>query len=164
MYNTDAQNFATGLLPFSLRGSVKELLKVLASPFAVLYENFREFRKGTLHSLSYNACVGSMQAMLNDFCSGELGNLLPERPILVDEGEAVPSVMVYPEAEWKPLMVGWVILTSHRTWGAVPFVVRIPSELSPSAHYQNAANLYNKVERLVQQYKMAGTRYTIEYY
>ena len=35
MYNTDVQNFATGLLPFSLRGSVKELLKVLASPFAV---------------------------------------------------------------------------------------------------------------------------------
>lgn len=163
MYNTDPQNFATGLLPFSLRGSVKELLKVLVSPFTVLYNDFRNFRNGSLHSLRYNACVGSMQAMLNDFCSEYLVGLLPERKILVDEGEAVQSVMVYPEAEWEPLMVGWVILTSHRTWGAAPFVVRIPVERSP-INFQNAADLYNKVDRLVQQYKMAGTRYTIEYY
>lgn len=158
MYNVDLKKFATGLLPFSLRGSVKVLLYALLHPVKALHHRFSDVRGESLWRMKYNACVGSMQAMLNDRFADILNSVSPALPILIDEGDAVPSIMVYPNNEQTPLMVGWVMLTSHRIWSAAPFVVRIPIA------FEGDENLRNAVEKLVKQYKLEGTKYIIEYY
>lgn len=158
MYNVDLKKFATGLLPFSLRGSVKELQYALLHPVKALHHRFSVFREKSLWRMKYNACVGSMQAMLNDRFADILNSVSPALPILIGDGEAVPSVLVYPNNEQEPVMVGMVMLTSHRSWGAAPFVVRIPIA------FEGDENLRNAVEKLVKQYKLEGTKYIIEYY
>ena len=158
MYNVDLKKFATGLLPFSLRGSVKELLYALLHPVKALHHRFSDFRGESLWKMKYNACVGSMQAMLNDRFADELAAHAPNRLILIEDGDAVPAVLVYPEAEHQPVMVGTVMLTSHTTWGAAPFLVKIPEEL------EGNSDLYHAVEALVRQYRLLGTKYRIVYY
>lgn len=158
MYNVDLKKLATGLLPFSLRGSVKELLYALLHPVKALHHRFSVFRGESLWRMKYNSCVGSMQAMLNDRFADILNSESQALQILIGDGEPVPTILVYPNEEQEPVMVGMVMLTSHRRWGAVPFVVRIPIE------FEGDENLRNAVEKLVKQYKLAGTKYTVEYY
>lgn len=158
MFNVDWKKFATGLLPFTLRGSVKELLYALLHPVKALHHIFSDFREESLWRMKYNACVGSMQAMLNDRFADELAISAPNRIIMIEDGDAVPAVLVYPEAEHQPVMVGTVMLTSHTTWGAVPFLVKIPEEL------EGNTDLYYAVEALVRQYRLLGTKYRIVYY
>lgn len=157
-YSVDLRKFAAELLPFALRGNVMALLRVLTHPARVLHHRFMEFRGGALWRLSYNACVGSMQAMLNDRFGDILAGVSPAREILVDDGQSVPSLMVYPEAEHAPLVLGCVMLTSHTAWGSVPFVVQIPDD------FEDDTDLRNAVEALVRQYKLSGTNFTIVHY
>jgi len=157
-YSVNIRKFAIGLLPFALRGNVKELLGVLMQPLRSLHNRFTTYRKDCLWRLSYNACVGSMQAMLNDRFYDKLHSAETYSPILIDDGESVPSVLVYPNAAHQPLMIGRVMLTSHTTWGTAPFVVKIPMA------FYGDTDLLNAVEALVKQYKLSGTKYTIEYY
>lgn len=158
MYSVNFRRFVNGLLPFALRGNVKELACVLSQPFRALHHRFTEYRQKCLWKLSYNACVGSMQAMLNDRFADELAVNAPGRIIMIEDGDAVPAVLVYPEAEHQPVMVGTVMLTSHATLGAVPFLVKIPEEL------EDNTDLYYAVEALVRQYRLLGTKYRIVYY
>ena len=157
-YSVNIRKFAIGLLPFALRGNVKELLGVVMQPVKSLHHRFTAYREDCLWRLSYNSCVGSMQAMLNDRFYDKLHSVDPYRPILINDGEAVPAILVYPDAEWQPLMIGCVMVTSHSSWGTAPFVVRIPIA------FENNMDLRNAVEALVKQYKLSGTKYIIEYY
>ena len=157
-YSVNIRNFATGLLPFSLRGNVKELLCVLLQPVRLLHFHFTMYRRESLWRLKYNCCVGSMQAMLNDRFADLLHSVDHYCPILIDDGESIQSILVYPDAEYQPLMVGCVMVTSYTSWGTAPFVVRIP------VAFEDNIDLRNAVEALVRQYKLSGTKYTIEYY
>lgn len=157
-YSVNIRKFAIGLLPFSLRGNLKELADVLLKPVKALHHRFTMYRRNCLWRLSYNACVGSMQAMLNNRFYDILHSVSPYCPILINDGEAVPAILVYPDAEWQPLMIGCVSVTSHSSWGTAPFVVRIPMA------FEGNTDLRNAVEKLVKQYKMTGTKYIIEYY
>ncbi len=157
-YGVDLRKFATELLPFSLRGDTRELLRVLTHPARVLHHRFSDFRGRSLWKMKYCACVGSMQAMLNDRFADILASVSPARDILIDDGLSVASLMVFPEAEHDPLMLGCVMLTSHTAWGSVPFVVQIPDD------FEDDADLRNAVNALVRQYRLSGTNYTIVYY
>lgn len=156
MYSVNWRRFAIGLLPLAMRGSVKELCSVLTEPVRVLHHRFTVLREDGTWRLDYNCCTGSLQAMLNDRYSDVLQQV--GRPILIEDGAAVRELMVYRNSDYRPLMVGCHTVLSHTEWSAAPFLVKVPVEL------ENNTNLILRIEAYVKQYKMAGTKYVIEFY
>ena len=157
-YNVDFGNFIGGWLPQALRGTVRVWAEVLCQPFRSLHHRFMEYRREKLRALQYNAQTVSLEAMLNDRFRDILAARANERRIIVEDGNAVPALMVCPDSDWQPVMVGMVTVTSASLWGAVPFEVRIPVEL------QGDQDTLDRVERLVQRYKLLGTKHVIVYY
>lgn len=157
-YDVDFGNFIGGWLPQALRGTVRAWAEVLCSPFKSLHHRFVQYRKEKLTALKYNAQAVSLEAMLNDYLRDELAVYASGRRVKVEDGNAIPSLLVYPELEHQPVMVGMVTVTSAALWGAVPFVVKIPVEL------QGDQDVQNRVDRLVRRYKLLGTRHDIVYY
>lgn len=154
----DFGKFIGGLLPQALRGTVRTWTEVLCQPFKSLHHRFLQYRKDKLWALKYNAQTVSLEAMLNDYFHDTLAVNAPGRHIEVEDGSATPSLFVYPDNEHLPVMVGFVTVTSSTLWGAVPFEVRIPVEL------QGDQDTLDRVERLVQRYKLLGTKHVIVYY
>ncbi len=158
MYDVDFGKFVGGWLPGALRGTVRVLALVLTQPFRSLHHRFTQYRREKLRALRYDATAVRLEAMLNDYLHDELAALAGGRRILVEDGAAVRPCLVYPEAERQPVMVGMQMIHSCTAWGAVPFVVKIPAALDGNK------DVRNRVDRLVQRYKLLGTRHTIEYY
>ena len=157
-YNVNFGKFVGGWLPGALRGTVREWALVLIQPFKSLHHRFMQYRKEKLRALRYDATTVRLEAMLNDYLHDELAVLANGRRILVEDGAAVQQCVVYPEAEHLPVMVGMQMIYPASTWGAVPFVVKIPAEL------EGNKDVRNRVDRLVRRYKLLGTRHVIVYY
>ena len=157
-YDADIRKFASGWLPGTLRGTVREWALVLIQPFRSLHHRFMQYREEKLRALQYDATTVRLEAMLNDYLHDELAVLANGGRILVEDGAAVQQCIVYPEAERLPVMVGMQMIHSCTAWGAVPFVVKIPAAL------QGNRDVWNRVDRLVRRYKLLGTKHTIEYY
>lgn len=160
MYNVNIKKFARSLLSFSMRGNVVRIVDVLTQPFRVLHFRLMDFRSKTSWKLEYNACVGKVQAMLNDRFADIVALLALGHSIQVEDGIAVSETIVFKKSDTVNghIVVGSVVVTSHTQWGAVPFNVKIPIEL------QNNSSVCDSIERMVQKHKFAGTQYTITYY
>lgn len=163
MYNIDFRNFVYSMMPFSLRGSMAELCSVLAEPFRNLHQRFTEYRDWYNWLLQYNCTAQSIEDMLNDYFH------IPAtaRRIRVTDGTAIASVTVYREADHFPVVLGSCTLHSHTTWGHVPFVVEVPTELYYSAPPSNQVPnepLIGRIDRLVNLTKLYGLKHnTIPY-
>lgn len=158
MYEINFKNLAVGLLPQSLRGNVVELMHVLTHPFRVLHHRFMSYRAEKLDQLHYSCCVGSLQAMLNDYFADNIVLQAAGLPILVCEGDIIQETYIYPEAEHLPLMIGCVNIYPLDVWGVYPFVIRVPRV------FEENRDMMHKIIRLANQYKLTGTTYRIEYY
>ena len=154
----DFGKFIGGLLPQALRGTVQAWAEVLCQPFKSLHHRFMQYRDDKLRALKYNAQTVSLEAMLNYRFRDILAARANEKRIVVEDGGEVQDLMVFQNNDWKPVMVGMVTVTSASLWGAVPFEVRIPVEL------RGDQSVLDRTERLVQRYKLLGTRYVIVYY
>ena len=157
-YDVDFSKFIGGWMPQALRGTVRAWAEVLCLPFKSLHHRFMQYRQEKLLALKYNAQTVSLEAMLNDRFRDTLAVHAPERRIIVEDGNEVPALMVYPNNDWRPVMVGMVTVTSAALLGAPPFEVRIPVEL------RGDQSVLDRTERLVHLYKLLGTRYVIVYY
>ena len=157
-YDVDFGNYIGGLLPQALRGTVRAWAEVLCRPFRWLHHRFMEYRTEKLWALQFNAQTVRLEALLNDYFRDTLAVHAPGRRFEVGDGNATPSLFVYPNAECLPVMVGFVTVTSASLWGAVPFEVRIPVEL------QGDQSVLDRTERLVQRYKLIGTKHVIVYF
>ena len=158
IYDVNFRRFAGGWLPGALRGAVLEWVMVLIQPFRSLHARFMAYREEKLLALRYDTTTVRLEAMLNYYLRDELAVLANGGRILVEDGAAVQQCIVYPEAEYLPVMVGMQMIHSCTAWGATPFVVKIPAAL------QGNRDVKNRVDRLVRRYKLLGTKHTIEYY
>lgn len=157
-YDVDFRKFAGGWMPGALRGAVLEWVLVLLQPFRSLHARFMAYREEKLRALQYDATVVRMEAMLNYYLRDELAEYAGGGRIIVEDGDAVLPLLVYPETEHLPVMVGMQLIYSYSVWGAVPFVVKIPAAL------EGNRDVWNRVDRLVRRYKLFGTKHTIVYY
>ena len=157
IYDVNFRRFAGGWLPGALRGAVLEWVMVLIQPFRSLHARFMAYREEKLLALRYDATTVRLEAMLNYYLRDELAEFAPNDRIIVEDGAAVQPCIVYPEPEQQPVVVGMQTIHSHTAWGAVPFVVKIPAALKGNK------DVWNRVDRLVQRYKLLGTKHTIEY-
>jgi hypothetical protein len=71
-----------------------------------------------------------------------------------DSGESIDELLIFPNAEQKPIHLGQVLIYPSSRWGNKPFLVLVPEELR---------DIENKLKRYLDSYKFLGTRYTIEY-
>lgn len=164
-YNIDFRKFAKGLLPQALRGTaLLTFIEVLARPFNEIHSAFDQYREDKLWYLNYNCTAASLEAMLNNAFSGELEaqGFAPddpdEPPIRVVDGVEGNEVLLYPAASHLPVIINPVVrLTLGSTWGARPFIVRIPSAMD--GHLDMV-----KLHRLVHIFKLYGIGYSIEWY
>lgn len=158
MYNVNFKRLAIGMLPHSLRGTFRHFVAELAVPFSMLHHRLMEYRSGILQSLTYDGSVGGLERMLNDYFRDVLEVRAGGDRILVGDGVMEYGPLVYPEAEHLPVIVGVAKVMPIAEWGCVPFVVSIPDALDGDA------DIYDKVDRLVEQYKFTGTKHIIQYY
>ncbi len=158
IYDVNFRRFAGGWLPGALRGAVLEWVMVLIQPFRSLHARFLDYRREKLIALQYNATVVRMEAMLNYYLHDELAAYANNGRIIVEDGASIQPLLVYLEAEHLPVMVGMQMVYPYAMCGAASFVVKIPAAL------QGDQDVWNRVDRLVQRYKLLGTQHTIEYY
>ena len=131
-YNIDFRKFAKGLLPQALRGTtLLAFMEVLMRPFREIHTDFTLYREEKLWYLNYNCTASSLEAMLNDFFRDDIAacGLDPDaQPIKVVDGVEGNEVLIRPAANRLPVVLKPVVrLTLGSTWGARPFIVRIPN-------------------------------------
>ncbi|MDR1878292.1 MAG: hypothetical protein LBQ64_01860 [Bacteroidales bacterium] len=146
-YDINFKRLITYYLPVSLRGNLVEFLFVLLKPLRRLHFLFLKHVDDTDEKLSYNSQYPNLQRLLNDQCDPV------ERGIQVrDNGGNIDWTLIYPNAELKPLVMPFVIYPASQ-YGYQPFTVHVPEGVF------NANE--NKLKRLLNQYKFAGTKYKI---
>lgn len=171
-YNINFGKFAKGLLPQALRGTtLLAFIEVLVRPFREIHTDFTLYREEKLWYLNYNCTAASLQEMLNDYFHESLssGGFDPypdnpaNAPIQVVDGVEGNEVLVYQAASHLPVKLNPVVrLTLGITWGARPFIVRIPAQMhDPDNDYSIDEG---KVRRVVNIFKLYGIGYSIEWY
>ena len=149
-YDLDFVKLIKYVLPVSVRGNLVEFIYVLIIPIRVVYNRFLDLKNENENKLSYNAQYPNLQRLLND----KIDNIL-RRIKIKDSGESIDELLIYPNAELKPIHLGQVVIYPSSKWGYKPFTVLVPQSLD---------NQENKIKRLLDNYKFSGTKYKIEYY
>jgi hypothetical protein len=71
-----------------------------------------------------------------------------------DNGENIPWLLAYPDAERKPILTPFVVYPAAR-YGYQGFTVELPEEIF------NDEDKKGLVKRLVDSYRFAGTKYKL---
>ena len=118
-------------------------------PLNKLLDDFKVHRERDLYNLAHNSQVCYLRKALNDEFDPQL------RRIKIEDGRQKQRLYIYPRSANKPLYLGKVFLYQRGAYidGGVDFVVVLPLGLEYDRY---------KLEALVNFYKLAGKRWTIE--
>ncbi|MBR1839347.1 MAG: hypothetical protein IJ782_01985 [Prevotella sp.] len=162
-YDVEYKKLAVLLLPICLRQrTLIALLSVLVTPVQWLSERFAEYRAMKDMRLKHNGQVCYLRGILNDQFDPVA------RRIRVTDNESQHAAVIILRRLLHPVLridgrgkAGYKALRIYRRgWeatGAVGFVVEIPQELRGTINEQ-------ELQAVVNTYKLAGTRYFINYY
>jgi hypothetical protein len=137
------------VLLVSVRGNLVEFIYVLLKPIRDIHFQFMRAKETTENKLSYNAQYPNFQRLLNDEFDAEL-----RRIQVRDSGGNIEGLLIYPNEERKPLHLGQVLIYPSYMWGYPPFLVTLPDGFQ---------SVENRVRRILDKYKFAGTKYKIVY-
>ena len=150
IYNFNIDKLLVLLTPTFLRKpKLIAWLRMLTTPLhKVLYE-FQRARQADLHNLAHNSQVCYLRKALNDEFDDE------QRRIRIEDGRQKQRLYIYPRSANKPLYLGRIFLYQRGDYidGGVDFIVVLPKDLTYDKY---------KLEALVNFYKLAGKRWTIE--
>lgn len=152
-YEISFRNLIGGLMPQSLRGSVLTLAWVLTRGVRELYVRLLGWRSKHWKDMEYNCQYPLMQKRLND----ELDNT--DRRIRVREATgSLATAVVFPKGTNHVQLVvdepgSTVVVHPWRVYRYRPFEIVLPTGMDALEH--------NRVVKLADTYKLAGTRYTI---
>ena len=150
MYNLNIDKLLVLLTPTFLRKpKLVAWLRMLATPLhKVLYE-FQRACQADLYNLAHNSQVCYLRKALNDEFDDE------QRRIRIEDGRQKQRLYIYPRSANKPLYLGEIFLYQRGDYidGGVDFIVVLPKDLTYDKY---------KLEALVNFYKLAGKRWTIE--
>nr|DAO80738.1 MAG TPA: hypothetical protein [Caudoviricetes sp.] len=122
---------------------------MLATPFHKLLYDFQRASQDNLYNLAHNSQVCYLRKALNDEFDDE------QRRIRIEDGKQKERLYIYPRSANKPLYLGEIFLYQRGDYidGGVDFIVVLPKDLTYDKY---------KLEALVNFYKLAGKRWTIE--
>ena len=138
------------LLPTFLRKpKLVAWLRTLATPLHKLLYTFQQARTADLYNLAHNSQVCCLRKALNDEFDPQ------QRRIRIEDGKQNERLYIYPRSANKPLYLGKVFLYQRGDYidGGVDFIVVLPEGLEYDKY---------KLGALVNFYKLAGKRWTIE--
>ncbi|XTB52982.1 hypothetical protein LDK11_12330 [Fusobacterium nucleatum] len=150
MYNLNIDKLLVLLTPTFLRKpKLIAWLRTLAMPLNKLLDDFKVHRERDLYNLAHNSQVCYLRKALNDEFDPQL------RRIKIEDGRQNQRLYIYPRSANRPLYIGKVFLYQRGSYidGGVDFVVVLPHGLEYDRY---------KLEALVNFYKLAGKRWTIE--
>ncbi len=148
-YDVNFKKLIKDILPTAIRKNIIEFIHAPIEPIIRLYFQFTSHRKEVAERLSYNAQYPNLQRRLNERFDRE------DRRIEVrDNGDNVPDMLIYPNAEQKPIILGQVILRPSSAWGYQPFTVIVPASIL-------TGDTEKQTRRILDEYKFAGTKYKI---
>ena len=150
MYNLNIDKLLVLLTPTFLRKpKLVAWLRMLATPFHKLLYDFQRASQAELYNLAHNSQVCYLRKALNDEFDDE------KRRIRIEDGRQKQRLYIYPRSANKPLYIGKVFLYQRGDYidGEVDFIVVLPKDLTYDKY---------KLEALVNFYKLAGKRWTIE--
>ena len=148
--NIDIDKLLVLLTPTFLRKpKLIAWLRTLAMPLNKLLDDFKVHRERDLYNLTHNSQVCYLRKALNDEFDPQL------RRIKIEDGRQNQRLYIYPRSANRPLYIGKVFLYQRGSYidGGVDFVVVLPHGLEYDRY---------KLEALVNFYKLAGKRWTIE--
>ncbi len=160
-YDIDYKKLAVMLLPIVLRKAVITVfVYVLVKPVQMTANAFDKYRTDTDYRLSHNCQVCYLRAMLND----KFDPL--QRRIVITDVPAVPSLLLYRRSQNRFQMAplrssGTAIKVGRRGYGGIDgydFSIIVPQELLQDTIYNE-----DRLRALVDTYKLASKRYTIQY-
>lgn len=140
------------LVPVALRAPVTlAWLGVLCWPIIKLYQVFSRNRSANLYRLQITGQVCFLEKMLNDRYDPA------ERRIYISEATERPPLYLYQDAENKPVYLGEMPLYQDTEFGINldDFVVFVHNMIIFE---------FNEMRSLVNLYKLAGTRYSVQFY
>ena len=150
MYNLNIDKLLVLLTPTFLRKpKLIAWLRTLAMPLNKLLDDFKVHRERDFYNLAHNSQVCYLRKALNDEFDPQL------RRIKIEDGRQNQRLYIYPRSANRPLYIGKVFLYQRGSYidGGVDFVVVLPHGLEYDRY---------KLEALVNFYKLAGKRWTIE--
>lgn len=150
MYNLNIDKLLVLLTPTFLRKpKLIAWLRMLATPLHKLMYDFQQARTADLYNLAHNSQVCYLRKALNDEFDPQL------RRIKIEDGRQKQRLYIYLRSANRPLYLGKVFLYQRGAYidGGVDFVVVLPQGLEYDRY---------KLEALVNFYKLAGKRWTIE--
>ena len=150
MYNLNIDKLLVLLTPTFLRKpKLIAWLRMLAAPLHKLLYDFQQARTADLYNLAHNSQVCYLRKVLNDEFDPQL------RRIKIEDGKRNARRYIYQRNVNRPLYIGKVFLYQRGAYidGGVDFVVVLPQGLEYDRY---------KLEALVNFYKLAGKRWTIE--
>lgn len=126
-------------------------LGVLLWPVIRLYQVFSRNRLANLYRLQITGQVCYLEKMLNDRYDPV------DRRIYIDEAIERPPLYLYQDAESKPVYLGEKPLYQDTEFGINldDFIVFVHNEIIFE---------FNELRSLVNLYKLAGTRYSVQFY
>lgn len=140
---------ACSLLPSIMRTrSIIELLRVLLEPLNYIQSQFKEHTEKVSEHMNYTSQVFSMEEMIKHYLNIE---------IEITDGEIVEGLYFYNTEELKPVYFPTVYFTDSKTWIMRSFIVHCPISI------ETDNDKINKIKRLLDMYKFAGTTYTLVY-
>ena len=150
MYNLNIDKLLVLLTPTFLRKrKLVAWLRTLAMPLNKLLDDFKVHRERDLYNLTHNSQVCYLRKALNDEFDPQL------RRIKIEDGTRNIRRYIYQRNVNRPLYLGRMFLYLRGNYidGGVDFVVVLPRGLEYDKY---------KLEALVNFYKLAGKRWTIE--
>ena len=154
----DIDKLGAALLPITLRRPVlMVLVKTLLYPVGRLLNRCADYDDNVRYRMAHNSQVTKLQALLNDLLDGDL-----RRVVVADAEDVLEPVALYDREVCKPLIIdtGDYTLVSERGYNGVlsyDFVVRVP------AAWRSNSAISARLTSLVNTYKLASKRYTIQY-
>jgi len=149
-YNFNIDKLLVLLTPTFLRKrKLVAWLRTLAMPLNKLLDDFKAHRERDLYNLTHNSQVCYLRKALNDEFDPQL------RRIKIEDGTRNIRRYIYQRNVNRPLYLGRMFLYLRGNYidGGVDFVVVLPRDLEYDKY---------KLEALVNFYKLAGKRWTIE--
>jgi hypothetical protein len=153
-YKLKTIKVACSLLPSILRTrSIIELLRVLLEPLNYIQSQFKEHTEKVAEHIKYTSQVFSLEEMIKHYLKIE---------VEITDGEIEAGLYFYNTEELKPVYFPTVYFTDSKTWTMGSFIVHCYLSDFQINGIMNQDKI-NKMKRLLDMYKFAGTTYTIVY-
>jgi hypothetical protein len=163
IYDIDFRELANLLTPPMLRRRRHiDWIETLLKPLEQVNFSLKKYRKDAIYKVTHNGQVVYLEKVLNDSFDPEL------RRIKIDDFPIYDPLWVYPESDEKPVYIDAqkpvYVYTAGSIFKTVDFDFRVlvPKDIKPASDYALSA-LTVQIRSLVNYYKLASKRYTIEW-